>query len=97
MYHTVLWNVYIHDSLFSGHVIITDAVAVGIRSYHVSPINVLDTFIPRPSLATHTVIGSVTTTHRSGTRSLLITFRSIGGIWLRTARPRKTGGGVVVC
>ena len=30
MHYTVLWNVYIHDFLFSGHVIITDAVAVGI-------------------------------------------------------------------
>ena len=46
MHHTALWNVYI----------ITDAV--GVQSYRVSPIiNVLlDTFSPRPSLATNTVM-----------------------------------------
>ena len=55
MHHTALWNVYIHGLLFSGRVIITDAV--GVQSYRVSPINVLlDTFSPRPSLATNTVM-----------------------------------------
>ena len=73
MHYTVLWNVYIHDSLFSGHVIITDAVAVGIRSYRVSPINVLDTASPRPRLATHTAIGRGTATDFSGTRSSIVT------------------------
>ena len=65
MHHTVLRNMYIHDFLVSGHVIITDAVAGSIRSYRVSPSNVLDTFTPtpRPSLATLTVIGPVLTTH----------------------------------
>ena len=76
MHHTALWNVYIHGFLFSGRVIITDAV--GIRSYRVSPINVLlDTFSPRPSLASDAVIGPVTTTRSI---KLPITFR-IGGIW----------------
>ena len=92
MHHTVLWNAYIHDFLVSGRVIITDAVAVGIRSYGVSPINVLATVSPRPSLATHTVIRPVLTTKFSGTTSLPKTFRIDAGghgIWYRSAITTK--------
>ena len=100
MHHTVLWNVYIHDFLFSGRVIIIDAVPVDIRSYLVSPINVLGTFFPRKTLVTHTVIGPVLTTRCGEKRDLPITFRidAVGfGTWWRTANWRPTWEGWLIC